>query len=269
MASAWAVRATSRSSSAAAAAAVSRRLGLHDSDHDLADEPTGVALLHVEGSEELLLAALLFEASQADEETIGHRVAQMSADERTSALAELVGQRANRRHLPGRGFEALRYRFQVVSDYGAFRDLQRHRMLTVQWQPLGPHLGAEVPHELTHAGFQDEYRGALERSREAWRALVDEGQEAHAPYALCLAFRIRYILDLNAREAMHLIELRSGREGHSSYRSIALEMHRLIATAHPAVANAITHVGEAGAPRLERALSESSSEHLRKAQSDP
>ena len=58
-------------------------------------------------------------------------------DERARLLADLVGERANRRHRPGRGFEALRYRFEIVSDYGAFRDLQRHRMLTVQWQ--APH----------------------------------------------------------------------------------------------------------------------------------
>ena len=80
-------------------------------------------------------------------------------------LADLVGERANRRHRPGRGFEALRYRFEVVSDYGAFRDLQRHRMLTVQWQALTPDLGAAVPEEVVEAGCGDLYRGALERSR--------------------------------------------------------------------------------------------------------
>ena len=79
-------------------------------------------------------------------------------DERAAMLAELVGERGNRRHRPGRGFEALRYRFEVVSDYGAFRDLQRHRLLTVQWQTLGPELGAGVPHELDDAGVGDLYR---------------------------------------------------------------------------------------------------------------
>ena len=48
-----------------------------------------------------------------------------------------------------------------------------------------------------------------------------------APYALCLGYRIRYVLDLNAREAMHLCELRSGREGHPTYRAVAQAMHRL------------------------------------------
>ena len=81
----------------------------------------------------------------------------------------------NRRHRPGRGFEALRYRFEVVSDYGAFRDLQRHRMLTVQWQTLGPDLGAGVPEELEQAGVADAYRAGLERSREEYARLAAAG----------------------------------------------------------------------------------------------
>ena len=78
----------------------------------------------------------------------------------------------NRRHRPGRGFEALRYRFEVVSDYGAFRDLQRHRMLTVQWQGLTPDLGADVPEEVVAAGAGDLYAGALERSRAEYDRLA-------------------------------------------------------------------------------------------------
>jgi thymidylate synthase ThyX len=82
------------------------------------------------------------------------------------------------------------------------------------------------------------------------------GRPEAAPYAVCLAFRIRYVLDLNAREAVHLIELRSGREGHPSYRAVAHEMHRLIAGRHPAVAAMMTHVDREREARLERLLSE-------------
>jgi hypothetical protein len=174
-----------------------------------------------------------------------------------------VGRRANRRHRPGRGFEALRYRFEIVSDYGAFRDLQRHRMLTVQWQRLTPHLGAGVPEEVEAAGCGADYRRALELSRAEWERLAAAGREREAPYALCLAYRIRYVLDLNAREAMQLIELRSGREGHPSYRAVAQEMHRLIAAVHPAVAAAMTHVDTTAEPRLERMLAEMRSEARR------
>ena len=178
-------------------------------------------------------------------------------------LADLVGERANRRHRPGRGFEALRYRFEVVSDYGAFRDLQRHRMLTVQWQALTPDLGAAVPDEVVEAGCGDLYRGALERSRAEYDRLAGAGHAEAAPYALCLGYRMRYVLDMNAREAMHLIELRSGREGHPGYRAVAHEMHALIAEHHPAVAAAMTHVDTDAEPRLERILAEMRTERRR------
>jgi thymidylate synthase ThyX len=229
------------------------RLGL---DRDTGEPGPSVRLLHVDGDVEALLAALLFEAASTGEEEVRLRLAALAGDERARLLADLVGERRNRRHRPGRGFEALRYRFEIVSDYGAFRDLQRHRMLTVQWQRLGPHLGADVPEEVEAAGCADDYRRALEISRAEWERLAAAGREREALYALCLAYRIRYVLDLNAREAMQLIELRSGREGHPSYRAVAHEMHRQIALVHPEVAAAMTHVDADTEPRLERILAE-------------
>jgi hypothetical protein len=232
-----------------------RRLGL---DRSQREEPVGpvVRLLSVEGDEEALLAALLFEAAGSSEEEARSAMRALPPDERAAMLAELVGERRNRRHRPGRGFEALRYRFEVVSDYGAFRDLQRHRMLTVQWQTLGPELGAGVPEELEQAGVAALYREGLERSRAEHARIVDSGHPELAPYALCLGYRIRYVLDMNAREAMHLIELRSGREGHPAYRAVAHALHAEIARVHPSVAAAMTFVDRDTEPRLERILSE-------------
>ncbi len=239
---------------AQAASRWSARLGL-DRERGPESGPA-VRLVETRGSEDDLLAALLFEAASCSEEEARKAVRNLPPDERETMLAELVGERANRRYRPGRGFEALSYRFEVVSDYGAFRDLQRHRMLTCQWQTLGPELGAGVPEELEQAGVADAYRAGLERSREEYERLVSAGRSELAPYALCLGYRIRYVLDLNAREAMHLIELRSGREGHPSYRAVAHAMHAEIAGVHPAVAAAMTHVDEGTEPRLERILSE-------------
>ena len=115
-----------------------QRLGLDGPEE--AHGPS-VRLTRVEGDEEDLLSALLFEASGTSEEIIRAALAGLGEDDRTELLAELVGRRGNRRHRPGRGFEALRYRFEIVADYGAFRDLQRHRMLTVQWQAPRPRPG--------------------------------------------------------------------------------------------------------------------------------
>ncbi len=140
------------------------------------EEPAGVRLLRAEGDEQLLLAALVFERSRRSEDDALAAVAALGAAQRGELLAGLLGGRGNRRHLPGRGLESLRYRFEVVSDYGAFRDLQRHRMLTVQWQALGPHLGAEVPEEVGAAGLAEDYARALERSREAWAELDGGGR---------------------------------------------------------------------------------------------
>jgi thymidylate synthase ThyX len=230
-------------------------LGLDRREAAAEDRPS-VRLLHVDGDEDRLLAALLFEQAATGEEETLETVRALSDDERARALADLVGERRNRRHRPGRGFEALRYRFEIVSDYGAFRDLQRHRMLTVQWQALTPDLGAAIPDEVGAAGCGDLYARALERSRAEYERLAAAGLSEAAPYALCLGYRIRYVLDMNAREAMHLIELRSGREGHPSYRAVAHELHAQIAERHPAVAGAMDHVDRSSEPRLERILSE-------------
>jgi thymidylate synthase ThyX len=223
---------------------------------DGAGDAPSVRLLHVDGDEDRLLAALLFEESARGEDEALAAVAGLGADDRARLLGDVVGDRGNRRHRPGRGFEALRYRFEIVSDYGAFRDLQRHRLLTVQWQALTPDLGAAVPEEVVAAGCGELYARALERSRAEYERLVADDLVEAAPYALCLGYRIRYVLDMNAREAMHLIELRSGREGHPSYRAVAHEMHAQIAELHPAVAAAMSHVDTSGEPRLERILSE-------------
>jgi thymidylate synthase ThyX len=230
-----------------------RRLGL-DRRED-ADAPS-VELVHVDGTVEDLLAASLFEQSGAPEAEIRARVELLDPTERAQMLAELAGERRNRRHRPGRGWEAIRYRFEIVSDYGGFRDLQRHRMLTCQWQRLSPDLGAGIPHEVREAGVGDQYWRALELARAEFERLEAAGLHELAPYALCLGYRIRYVLDMNAREAMHVCELRSGREGHPTYRAVAQAMHDRIAEVHPDVAAAMTHVDSSSEPRLERIMSE-------------
>jgi thymidylate synthase ThyX len=232
------------------AAAAAARYNLGDRDGS-ADGPA-VRLLHVDGSEEDVLVGCLYEASAEPEDEIRTAVAALDAGERARLLLELVGERANRRHKPGRGFEAVRYRFEIESDYGAFRDLQRHRLLTVQWQRLGCELGADVPEEVEAAGFGERYVAGLEASRAEYERLRAEGFEEEAPYAVSLQYRLRYVLDLNAREAIHLIELRSGREGHPAYRAVALEMLDQIAAAHPAIAAAMTFVDRETESRLER-----------------
>lgn len=229
------------------------RMGLDRRDG--ADAPT-VELIHVDGTEESLLASSLYEATGLPESEIVKRLGTLDPIEREGLLSDLCGARGNRRHRPGRGWEAVRYRFEIVSDYGGFRDMQRHRMLTCQWQSLSPDLGAGVPEEVVDAGVGDAYQRALDISRNEFARLEQIGKPEAAPYALCLGYRIRYVLDMNAREAMHVCELRSGREGHPTYRAVAQAMHEQISAVHPAIGGAMRHVDSSSEPRLERIMSE-------------
>ena len=155
------------------------------------------------------------------------RVARLGADERARLLAAYVGERRNCRHRPGR-FERAVYTFDVVADYGAFRDLQRHRMCTIVWQPLTPALGYDLPADVVEAGLAGPFRAAMAESAALQRALSPRFP-AQAPYAVGLAHRVRFAMTMNARELMHLAELRSTPQGHPAYRLVAQRMHRLVA----------------------------------------
>ena len=190
--------------------------------------PPGVTLVEWDrDGEERILAGFLFGESHASAERALAAVRPMS-DERRAALFEAaVGNRLNRRHRPGRGFEHCEYTFEVVSDYGAFRDLQRHRMLTIQWQDLSPALGYSIPVEVEHAGLADRWRSAVQQAEHAYKSIAPDMPQ-QAQYLVTLGHRLRYLIKLNAREAMHMIELRTSPQGHPSYRRIGQEMHRLI-----------------------------------------
>ncbi len=210
-----------------------------------------------------VLAAICAPLTGVPEEEVAGRVARLGDDGRRRLLAAYVGERSNRRHRPGRAFERTSYRFDVVTDYGAFRDLQRHRMLTIDWQALGTRLGYDVPELVREAGLADRFVASVERSRELCEAMR-ERFPVQSAYAVALAFRVRYSMQLNAREAMHLIELRSGSQGHPTYRWVAQEMHRLIdeGAGHRLLADAMTHV-DAGEVELGRLAPERRAERRR------
>jgi thymidylate synthase ThyX len=135
--------------------------------------------------------------------------------------------------------------------------------LTVEWQPLSTNLGYDIPDLVEEAGLASDYHAAMERSRDLYDAMIDEFPH-QAQYAVSLAYRIRYVMQMNAREAMHLIELRSSPQGHPSYRRVAQEMHRLIrdVAGHHAIADAMIYVDH-GDIDLERLEAERAAERAR------
>jgi thymidylate synthase ThyX len=191
-----------------------------------------------------LVAAALYAASDLPDDQLLDLARKMTPQERTAVLKAYVGERTNRRHKPGRALERTSYRFDVLCDYGAFRDLQRHRLLTIEWQPLSPAQGFEVPPEVERVGAAGEWRSVMAASADLYRAMRDAGFEEAAQYAVSMAFRIRFSMDMNAREAMHLIELRTTPQGHPVYRRVCQDMYRLIReqAGHAAIAGAMKFV---------------------------
>jgi thymidylate synthase ThyX len=195
--------------------------------------------------ENKVVAAALYASSDLPDDRLHALANAMSSDEREAVLDAYVGSRANRRHKPGRAFERTGYRFDVLCDYGAFRDLQRHRLLTVEWQRLSPDRGFDMAPEIIEAGLGEDFVRVMEDSAATYDRLLEAGAGRDAAqYAVSMAYRIRFVLQLNAREAMHLTELRSSPQGHPSYRRVAQRMHELIRdqAAHRSIAAAMSHV---------------------------
>jgi thymidylate synthase ThyX len=191
-----------------------------------------------------VVAAMLYPYTHLPETALLERAAAMSVEERLQVMRMYAGNRTNRRHRPGRALERSDYRFDVISDYGAFRDLQRHRLLTVEWQDLTPAHGYTMPLAVVEAGAEGDYADAMARSASLWEALSSRFPPAQAAYAVALAYRIRYVMQMNAREAMHVVELRTSPQGHPEYRQVCQKMHRLIAerAGHRALAEMMSHV---------------------------
>jgi thymidylate synthase ThyX len=213
--------------------------GLADVEPDPSDE---VTLTDFDPDGEVkVVAAALYAVSALPDGQLMALARRMPADQRAAVLRACIGDRTNRRHRPGRPFERTSYRFDVLTDYGAFRDLQRHRLLTMEWQRLTPRHGYTEPDAIGEAGARDDWTRVMETSADLHDTILSAGLRSVAPYAVAMAYRVRFYLDMNAREAMHLIELRTAPQGHPAYRRVCQQMHTLIAerAGHRAIADAM------------------------------
>jgi thymidylate synthase ThyX len=189
-------------------------------------------------------AAALYAVSDLPDDQLLEYARSLPAEDRANLIRAAVGPRTNRRHKPGRAMERTSYRFDVLSDYGIFRDLQRHRMLTIEWQRLSTDHGHITPDAIADIGATTAWNDVMERAA----ALAHRISAAHGPtvaqYAVPFAYRVRYYIQMNAREAFHLLELRSQASGHPGYRRVAQEMHRLIRdeAGHRVIADAMQYV---------------------------
>jgi thymidylate synthase ThyX len=211
-----------------------------------------------------VVASALYAVSHLPDDQLMELAQGLSSDDRAAVLRAYIGDRANRRHKPGRAFERTRYRFDVLADYGAFRDLQRHRLLTLEWQRLSTAHGYTEPAAIEEAGALADWREVMDRSAALHAAIAARGLPDAAAYAVAMAYRVRFYMDMNAREAMHVIELRTAPQGHPSYRRICQLMHTAIAevAGHRAIAGAMKFADHSEV-ELERLQSERAMEKKR------
>ncbi len=187
-----------------------------------------------EDAEEEIVAGILYQYTSAPLSELAKKAKTMDKEEREKIIAEYVGKRGNRRQKPGRAFENVHYSFDILANFGAYRDLQRHRVLTQERQLLSCRHGYTLPGEIIETGYESEYKEAIQAARDAWQK-ISEKMPKQAQYVVPFAYRIRWYFSLNLREAFHLCELRSMQQGHPDYRKIAQEMYRQINHAHPSL----------------------------------
>ncbi|HEX4215450.1 MAG TPA: FAD-dependent thymidylate synthase [Candidatus Dormibacteraeota bacterium] len=173
-----------------------------------------------------------------------------------AVMEALLADRQNRRQKAPRALEHASYTFEIVANFGAYRDLHRHRMLTQDRQYLGSWLGYDLPEELAGYGIRDRVGEALEEAGRVHRTLASDLGEAVAQYAVPLAYRVRWYFRASLREIYHLCELRTTPQGHPDYRFLAQEMFRRVAEVHPALAAQARFVDLSAGDELERRASE-------------
>jgi thymidylate synthase ThyX len=200
---------------------------------------------------EKIVAAILYTKCDRPLAEVREIATKLSPTERQEIIATYLGDRQSRFHRPGRALEEVYYTFDIVADIGAYRDLHRHRIATQERQEFTPKLGYITPNELIAAGVADRYRHCLDVAADTWEAISQDFPES-AQYCIPFAYLVRWRMKFNLREAIHLIELRSGRQGHSSYRTIALDMYDAISNVHPTLSSAFAFVDtdEYGLERL-------------------
>jgi dTMP kinase len=225
--------------------------------HTIAESPAVTLVDYWPKNEMLLAADMLYEHSDLPLDHLQSVTAGWSYDQKAKVIKTYIGERLNRRHRPGRALEKAHYSWDLVCDYGIFRDLQRHRMVDdLTWQQLTPRYGFEVPKLIDDAGLTEQFEACFDLSLKLYSALQQAGYALEAQYATLLGHKMRWKITYNAREAFHLHELRTTPQGHPGYRKLVLQMHEKLAEVHPILAEAMKFVNQDENPELTRLAAE-------------
>ena len=223
-------------------AATAQLVQKHYAAHAAKEEQAGVELVEFDAdAEDRVLTAILFPLLHCSLEKAALLATKLPKEEREALIRAYIGERKNRRQKPARAFEAACYTFGIIGNFGMYRDLHRHRILTQERQLLTTAHGFDMPSELEEAGFGAKVREAIGAADSLFMEMEPE-MPLEAQYVVPLGFRMRWYARMNLREAYHFCELRSMRQGHLDYRRAAQQMHTLIAKTHPLLASGMKFV---------------------------
>jgi len=188
-----------------------------------------------EDAEARIIAGILYQFSNHPKKQLLKIAKEMSPEEKEKIISTTTKLREHRRHRLMRAFENAFYTFDIISDFGAYRDMHRHRMLTQQRQNIGVSHGYIVPPEITQAGVEQQWHEVMRKAAEVHNQIVTKFPN-EAQYVVPFAYKIRWYNKINLRSLAWMAELRSIRQGHPNYRKIAQDMFKEVQKIHPILA---------------------------------
>ncbi len=214
-------------------------------------------------AEEKIISAILYEQSQGvSYKDIVSKVKKINLATRKKIIQSFAQLRQNRRHRPPRAFEMTEYTFDFLTNFGMFRDLHRHRVLTLERQLLTTHHGFCIPEEISSLGIKKDFTDCMYKSKEVF-GLLCQKMPQQAQFVVNFAYNYPFFMRLNLREATHLIELRTVPQGHPDYRKVSQNMFKLIKKVHPNLST-IIKFADLNEYKLERLEAEKRIEEKRK-----
>ena len=229
------------------------------------EEPELVRLIDYKDNSEAevnVISAILYEHAQGQSlHRIANYVKSMPIEERNRVIRTYTEFRTSRRHRPGRAFEMIDYTFELFTNFGIFRDLHRHRILTLERQLLSTRHGYDLPPEMVDSGLDKDFRDCMYLSKHAYEEIAKTMPE-EAQYVVNFAYRYPYFVKMNLREACHMVELRTAPQGHPDYRIVCQKIYNEIMRVHPQLAQGIKFV-DMNRYQLERFDAEKKSEKKR------
>lgn len=205
------------------------------SRHEIPSHPTEMGIKLIDFNPHAVpkvAAALLYPSTNSSLEALYHYARNLKAEEIAKIFDAVSTMRESRRQKSPRALEHAEFTFEIVADFGIYRDLHRHRTLTQERQLLSCHYGYFLPPELADTPMEKTYIEAMERAKEAYdRMSVSLPEEAQ--YVVPMAFNIRWYFHINLRALQWLCELRSAAAGHPNYRYVAQEMAKQVIAQFP------------------------------------